>query len=115
VVTLMTDEQVPDVRDLTRKAGIRPTTTRLAVGDPLLMKIAPGERAATVLPIVISDRPERQQTGRRGGAAKRQSPARRQASPAKKSEGGRKAAVVARPAASIASFSAGSRAGRRGR
>ena len=30
MVTLMTDEQVRDVRDLTRKAGIKPTTTRVA-------------------------------------------------------------------------------------
>ena len=44
VVTLMTDEQVSDVRDLTRKAGIKPTTTRLAVGHPLLVEIKPGAR-----------------------------------------------------------------------
>jgi superfamily II DNA/RNA helicase len=45
VVTLMTDEQVNDVRDLTRRAGIAPTTTRLRPGDPLLAKLAPGERS----------------------------------------------------------------------
>ena len=44
VVTLMTDAQVSDVRDLTRKAGIKPTITRLSVGHPLLAEIAPGER-----------------------------------------------------------------------
>ena len=44
VVTLMTDAQVADVRDLTRKAGIKPTVTRLASGHPLLAEIAPGER-----------------------------------------------------------------------
>ncbi|NNG21322.1 DEAD/DEAH box helicase [Naumannella sp. ID2617S] len=44
VVTLMTDEQVRDVRDLTRKAGVRPTTTRVDVGHPLLQELAPGER-----------------------------------------------------------------------
>ena len=44
VVTLMMDAQVSDVRDLTRKAGIKPTITRLQVGDPLLAEIAPGER-----------------------------------------------------------------------
>ncbi|MET7278414.1 DEAD/DEAH box helicase [Kribbella sp. NPDC005582] len=44
VVTLMTDDQVRDVRDLTRKAGIAPKTTKLAVGDPLLAELAPGER-----------------------------------------------------------------------
>jgi len=44
VVTLMTDDQVRDVRDLTRKAGIAPTITKLASGDPLLTELAPGER-----------------------------------------------------------------------
>ena len=44
VVTLMTDAQVADVRDLTRKAGIRPTTSRVGPGDPLLTRLAPGER-----------------------------------------------------------------------
>ncbi|MGW5192291.1 DEAD/DEAH box helicase [Kribbella sp. NPDC004138] len=44
VVTLMTDEQVRDVRDLTRKAGIAPTVTKLAAGDALLSELAPGER-----------------------------------------------------------------------
>ncbi|NJC73199.1 DEAD/DEAH box helicase [Planosporangium thailandense] len=45
VVTLMTDDQVPEVRDLIRKAGITATTTRLRPGDPLLTEIAPGERS----------------------------------------------------------------------
>ncbi|HEX8768567.1 MAG TPA: DEAD/DEAH box helicase, partial [Jatrophihabitans sp.] len=44
VVTLMTDAQVRDVRDLTRKAGISATTTKLGAGHPLLAEIAPGER-----------------------------------------------------------------------
>jgi superfamily II DNA/RNA helicase len=47
VVTLMTDEQVTDVRDLTRKAGIKPTTTRITIGHPLLAELAPGEREFT--------------------------------------------------------------------
>jgi superfamily II DNA/RNA helicase len=45
VVTMMLDEQVRDVRDLTRKAGIKPTTTRVATGHPLLSELAPGERS----------------------------------------------------------------------
>ncbi len=45
VVTLMLDTQRADVRDLTRKAGIRPTITRVRPGDGLLREIAPGERA----------------------------------------------------------------------
>jgi len=44
VITLMTDEQVDEVRDLTRRAGIKPTTTRARPGDPLLARLAPGER-----------------------------------------------------------------------
>jgi len=44
VVTLMLDAQVRDVRDLTRKAGIKPTVTRIQPGDQLLTQIAPGER-----------------------------------------------------------------------
>jgi superfamily II DNA/RNA helicase len=47
VITLMTDDQVSDVRDLTRKAAIKPTTTRLRPGDPLLAQLAPGERSFT--------------------------------------------------------------------
>ncbi|MDN5789658.1 MAG: DEAD/DEAH box helicase, partial [Micrococcales bacterium] len=45
VVTMMLDDQVRDVRDLTRKAGIRPTTTRVQVGHPLLTELAPGDRS----------------------------------------------------------------------
>ena len=53
VVTLMLDSQVSDVRDLARKAGIKPTITRLGTGHPLLEQIAPGERtfvAASAMP-----------------------------------------------------------------
>jgi len=45
VVTLMTDDQVGDVRDLTRKAGIKATTTRITATHPLLQELAPGERS----------------------------------------------------------------------
>lgn len=45
VVTLMHDAQVSDVRNLTRKAGVRPTITRISGTDhPVLQQIAPGER-----------------------------------------------------------------------
>jgi superfamily II DNA/RNA helicase len=44
VITLMTSEQSADVRDLTRKAGIRPTTTKVHPSHPLLRELAPGER-----------------------------------------------------------------------
>ncbi|MHC9291756.1 DEAD/DEAH box helicase [Mycobacterium sp. LTG2003] len=45
VVTLMHDAQVSDVRSLTRKAGVKPTITRVSGLDhPVLQEIAPGER-----------------------------------------------------------------------
>ncbi|ANS78156.1 ATP-dependent RNA helicase [Serinicoccus hydrothermalis] len=44
VVTLMTDEQVRDVRSLTKAAGIKPTTTRADAAHPILSELAPGER-----------------------------------------------------------------------
>jgi superfamily II DNA/RNA helicase len=44
VITLMTDDQQADVRDLTRKAGIKPTTSKARPGDALLATLAPGER-----------------------------------------------------------------------
>jgi superfamily II DNA/RNA helicase len=48
VVTLMTSEQVRDVRDLTRAAGIKPTTTRIQGSThPVLLELAPGERKLT--------------------------------------------------------------------
>lgn len=52
VITLMTDDQVADVRDLTRKAGIKATTTRLDASHPLLKQLAPGERTLTA-PLVL--------------------------------------------------------------
>jgi superfamily II DNA/RNA helicase len=61
VVTLMTDEQVTDVRDLTRKAGIKPTTTRISPGHPLLIQLAPGERtfaAPLVRPAAVATPPK---------------------------------------------------------
>ncbi len=44
VVTIMLDSQTSDVRDLTRKAGVKPTITRVDASSPMLTQIAPGER-----------------------------------------------------------------------
>ncbi|GAA3196549.1 hypothetical protein GCM10010532_014530 [Dactylosporangium siamense] len=44
VVTLMTDKQTGDVRQLAREAGIKPTITKLRPGDSLLTELAPGVR-----------------------------------------------------------------------
>ncbi|MBQ1048098.1 DEAD/DEAH box helicase [Micromonospora sp. C51] len=57
VVTLMTDTQAPEVRELTRKAGIAATTTRLRPGDALLRELAPGERTLAVAPAAPAARP----------------------------------------------------------
>jgi superfamily II DNA/RNA helicase len=63
VVTLMLDAQVRDVRDLTKRAGISPTVTRVGNGHPLLTQIAPGERTFVEgLPVAAP-----QQSGDRGG------------------------------------------------
>jgi superfamily II DNA/RNA helicase len=54
VVTLMTDEQTGEVRDLTRKAGIKPTIDRVRPGDALLSRLAPGERSfVEPAPVVV--------------------------------------------------------------
>jgi superfamily II DNA/RNA helicase len=74
VVTLMTDEQVIDVRDLTRKAGIKPTTTRITIGHPLLVQLAPGERefsVATARQPLVATQPKQP---RRGAAPKTGAP-----------------------------------------
>jgi superfamily II DNA/RNA helicase len=67
VITLMTDEQVRDVRDLTRKAGISPTTTRLDADHPLLRELAPGERTFSDPVVMAAPVQERPQSGRGSG------------------------------------------------
>jgi superfamily II DNA/RNA helicase len=72
VITLATGEQIRDVRGLTRAAGIAPTTTRVH-GDshPLLVQLAPGERALTEplptdsAPAASAPRPAKAGSGRR--------------------------------------------------
>ncbi|HVV14676.1 DEAD/DEAH box helicase [Amycolatopsis sp.] len=110
VVTLMTDEQVRDVRDLTRKAGITPTTTKLGAGHPLLTELAPGERTFVpppAKPPVVS-RPPR----RGAGKATKQNP--KQRVPAK-SEPKAEGRSVRGGRSGAAAFSAGTRAGNRRR
>lgn len=74
VVTLMLDEQVSDVRQLTRKAGVKPTITRFSGSShPVLLQIAPGDRefgkpVATSRPAPTKPR----QPGRRGPSRRRQ-------------------------------------------
>ena len=69
VVTMMLDTQGRQVRDMTRKAGIRPLTTRVTIGDPILQKVAPGDRAYTTA--VTPNPAGRSDTGRAGSRARR--------------------------------------------
>jgi superfamily II DNA/RNA helicase len=64
VVTLMTDDQISDVRELARKAGISPTTTRLRPGHPLLVEIAPGKRSFGSVGVPIAEPLPRGRAGR---------------------------------------------------
>jgi superfamily II DNA/RNA helicase len=66
VVTVMLDAQVGDVRDLTRKAGIKPTITRAGHGHPVLVEIAPGERSYGE-PVVAPRGGNGSEGGRSGG------------------------------------------------
>jgi superfamily II DNA/RNA helicase len=66
VITLMTDDQVSDVRALTRAAGIKPTTTRVqGVDHPVLQTLAPGERVLVPGGHAPAHTPEPQGPGRR--------------------------------------------------
>jgi superfamily II DNA/RNA helicase len=63
VVTLATEGQRKDVKDLARKAGIAPTVTALKPGHPLLEELAPGTRpkksaaeVATALEVPATER-----------------------------------------------------------
>lgn len=141
VVTLMTDAQVRDVRDLTRKAGIAPTITKLTTGDPLLSELAPGERTfvAPQLAAAGAAAPGRSSNGRgsaesgsasrgaggRGGGGRRRRGGRGAQAPGAGRPGGAASSGSAkRPAPAsgstsrsggAAAFSAGTRASRRSR
>ena len=69
VVTLMTEDQVRDVRDLTRAAGIKPTITRVdGPRHPMLVTLAPGERVLVAGGLgVTAEEPERRSGGGGGG------------------------------------------------
>jgi superfamily II DNA/RNA helicase len=74
VVTLMTDDQVREVRSLTRAAGVHPTTTRVAtMGDAVLRTLAPGERS---LPGGLAATASSDGPSRRGQGAPKGRPAR---------------------------------------
>ncbi|GAB3198672.1 DEAD/DEAH box helicase [Nocardioides hungaricus] len=64
VITLMTDDQVRDVRQLTRAAGIKPTTTRVHdTTHPVLAQLAPGERVTVPGGLTFQAPPDRSPAG----------------------------------------------------
>ena len=72
VVTLMTGDQVRDVRDLTRAAGIKPTTTRVqGASHPVLAELAPGERTLSGGLDLSPEQPQQQRSGGSGGSGGR--------------------------------------------
>ncbi len=76
VVTLMTSEQVRDVRDLTRAAGIKPTTTRIQGSThPVLAELAPGVRVLSepIVAAAVAERPTKQGSGGGGRNRRRRS------------------------------------------
>jgi superfamily II DNA/RNA helicase len=116
VVTIMLDAQVRDVRDLTRRAGITPVTTRVDVGHPMLVKVAPGDRSFQAGLEPASEgrggtTGARVRTGRRGATGSKaaaSAPAERR----RRRRGGRATSTNngATRGHSAASFSAGNRA-----
>jgi len=111
VVTLMTDAQVTDVRDLARRAGIKPTVTRLSSGHPLLAEIAPGEREL----VYTASAADAASDVRRSAGARRQSngqgSGRRRPSEGARQRGGASATGTS----SAAAFSSSSRSDQRRR
>lgn len=118
VITLMTDVQVDDVRTLLRKAAIKATTTKVAPGDPLLVRLAPGTRTFSARGPLTRPSTERPPAG--GGRNRR----RQGAAPAPRGGSQRSAGAAAphRPArrsntsgrsGGAAAFSAGARSDRR--
>ncbi|GGM80700.1 RNA helicase [Longimycelium tulufanense] len=112
VVTLMTDDQRADVRDLTRRAGITPTTTKLGAGHPLLAELAPGERTFTPPPTTQprSTRPRRGR-GDRARVSTQTEPKPKAKSGSRR--GGSTATQTPNHQSGVAAFSAATRSGRR--
>jgi len=109
VITLMTDDQVSDVRDLTRRAAIRPTITRTRPGHPLLAELAPGERAFVAPPAGSStaEPAGRGHTSARGGG--RPAPGRSTSAKGSPRRGGVGRGSSSAPAHTSESRTAGSR------
>jgi superfamily II DNA/RNA helicase len=69
VVTLMTDDQVREVRTLTKAAGVQPTTTRVAGVDAAVLRtLAPGERSLRGGLVADAEKPAPRGRGTSGGS-----------------------------------------------
>ena len=116
VITIMTDDQVANVGLLARRAGISATTTRLRPGDPILHRLAPGERAYDAVAVhestVDAARPPRPGRARPHRTARTRGTTPSATAPSTTLP--RNPAAAAPAARSAASFSAGTRLGRRG-
>jgi superfamily II DNA/RNA helicase len=106
VVTLMTSEQARDVRDMTRAAGIKPTTTRIqGITHPVLLELAPGERTLTAgLEPAAAPSPRTRSGGGGGGGRNR-----RRTGRGRPSAGGERQARTPRTSGQKASTSASGR------
>lgn len=72
VITLMTDDQVRDVRALTRAAGVKPTTTKVdSLAHPVLRTLAPGERVLVDGGLTLVSTEQQGGSGRSGRGGQR--------------------------------------------
>jgi len=116
VVTLMTSEQVGDVRQLTRAAGIKPRTTRFdGAGHPVLAELAPGERVTVPGGMVVESPAAGNGGGGNGGSrGRRRSGGARNGKPSGKPSGNRNRGRGGQSGSGRRSGSAGQRSGSSG-
>jgi len=111
VITLMTDAQKAEVRELTRKAGIAAATTRLRPGDGFLQELAPGERTFVRPPETAPMRPAPATPAR--GRRRSSSAGPRRSNPSRAEATAPSAPTAHAKPPTAAAFSARSRVGRR--
>ena len=119
VITLMTDEQVRDVRSLTRLAGIKATTTRInGASHPMLVQLAPGARVTVPGGLVLDNGAGTPPSGGGGGSRGGQGGSRRRSGSgsgqARSAGQGRGGGAKGRGQSSSTSPSAGKPAGQGG-
>ena len=66
VITMVTENMRRHVKRLARDAGIEPISHNVALGDGILVEIAPGERVLREMPDLEERRPARRTDGRTG-------------------------------------------------